>query len=1266
MPLLIYRSNRAEALVDELVTQLANDETRPADPFAELPIVVGSRGMARWLKHQVATRRGVAARLAFPFPQPALHGAAAALLGQVRGPQPFWQRSGASDPWASGALTWRLVELIRSRIAGPAQPDDAFSRVRRYLQADVAGAVVGARELGFAADVAGVVDELLSARPQVAARWIEAGQSTNDGPERTHTGADDRWLAALLRDLTTSLPDESGAAKWRTLAEAMDSGAALADVRGHVHIFGLSTLPRHDLQQLATVSRAPHLTFHLYLLAPSMMWLGDHPSRRDVAQRLEAAARQQESGGDADGVALYNAQRAIIDEREAANPLLADLGRPSRDVQALLESLAPHYREPALEAGPRDLFVTPDGDTVLDRLQRDLLFARPPQDPSNDAERGIKTTDRSVTLHPCHGALRQVEILRQELLASFAADPTLEPRHVLVMTPDIATYAPLVAAVFGQVSKGAEREQPGDGKRVDVLPAIPVEIADLGLRATNAVADVLLSVLELATERVTLSALFALLELTPVRTRFGLTTDDTSDLLRMLIESGARWGIDADDRAAAPTSQPHLHQNTLAFGMERIALGALFLDEGGSDGGDSIRQVLTSTFVSDGDEASSDFVPFDALNEAGIGRFGRMHAFVSALLHHRGEVQRPATAKAWRQRFDDVIGDLTETSDASAWLVGRVATELDALATDAESAEFSGLIGLDAMRAMLAGRFELARMGDRLITGAVTVCALEPMRSVPFKVVALLGVDDGAFPRLGARPAWHPMSHGRQAGEHDRRDIDRHLLLESLLSARDRVMVFWSGFDAHTGDALPPAVPIRELMDAVDRRFEGWSDASGRRTPASELLTLPGALQPWSEPCFVPLDRRIRRPFSYDAPMRAGALELRALNQGEAVSVPPTIQAGDLSTLTVRAADDDGRTIDIDVLAGDLINPSKALLKRRFNLRLKGGETEVPDREPFALDSLQSWQLRDNMLRRLLSSDGDADAATLTRRLRAQGWLPIGPAGDANVLDQELAANAITAVVAEQLQVATTALHSALRGRAIDVSVADPAGAVWALGGEPVIVADDPLNSGCDQLVLCHAGGLKGKSLLKGWICVLAAAAGQQTRPVSGALMAHHGGANQPVKVAWLQAPDPEAAKAALGQLLQMWRTAQQVPVPLFATTSYALIVDMQQHAQGLPWASLPAELRAELRAGARDQWHGRDGYGGDGDDAWVAAVYGEPDFHQALPEPTDDGGADAAEPPWIATARLVWAPILAALCNPDARAARASGGLLSADGAPR
>lgn len=1171
MSLHVHRSQRVEALVGSLHDVLLH--SWPADPFAAVPIVVGSRGMGRWLRHELATRARCAALIDFLFPRNAFEAAAAWLLRDPRGTNEpdavFWSAQGEhDDPWSGSRLVARVLRAIRAQREHP-----ALAPVRRYLddaadagRAPDGSASVGAREITFAAQVAAVIERLHYDRPDDALAW-----------SREPTAAPDevRWVAELVAALARE--DEVGAP---APAERLAQLEALSPVPRPrlLHVFGLSTLRPGDKRRLRVLAR--HLEVHLYVLVPSTAWWGDLTTR---AGQMKVLRDKLEQGG------LDALDRAEVDELFGTNELLAANGGPSRDLQVWLEGL---------EYLDHDVASAAPAGSLLAEVQGFVDRAEPTPQPDQapwQRHRGCS----SLEIHACHGPLRQCEALRDELLRRFAADPTLEPRHVLVTTPDIATYAPLVAAVLSRRSAG--------GPGVPEVPAIPVHVADLGLSSTNPVADALLRALALADERIEASALLGMLALWPVRERFGLAEDDLADVRDLIVGSGVRWAWDALDRAAH--DQPKLDQNTIRFGMERLALGVLMPD-------DDPLGVLEPVTRADDTEALGPSVPFDVAARDRVARFGKLAAFCAALDEQRQSLREPATPSAWLTRLRRALDALTHVPDDAAWLTVQVSDTLEERLPSAMGDDL--LLDRAGVQALLVDAFELPAKGDRPITGAVTVCAIEPMRSVPFRVIAMLGLDDGAFPRAGRPPAWDPFGAMRP-GEHDRRTLDRHLFLESLLCARDALLLFGSGFEPKRGQPEPLAVVAVEL-DELLARGTGRDAAPGDADLPSPTSwpTRRHPLQPWSERAFpddeaasggeqLPFD-----PVWYECraalaarPGASGA-NARPVAASRTAAWPPEA----VPRTTLRA----------DELAAALINGPKELLKQRLGIPEPTSASALLDREPIELVALDGWGVRDRALDALLEDEqagaarNDGSGASNARdqlvdrlhaRLRGEGSLPLHAGGRAAL--EGLVAQARTAQ--ERAQQFGPEHRPALVCQAVvdELTLSAVIADVRVTDVESAKGADAEL-----ELVWTTASAEPTeRSLLTAWISLLVArAAGTR------AARAHVVGVDS--KDSRVCVDTADEARARLAALVALWRRCRAGVVPLFPKFSCAL-AEKAPADPGVPLTSTLAECA--------DEWDGTRKFRGARDDPWVSMLY-----HDVDVEDLADAHGDVLE-----LARQVW-----------------------------
>ncbi|MCB9536941.1 MAG: exodeoxyribonuclease V subunit gamma [Myxococcales bacterium] len=665
--------------------------------------------------------------------------------------------------------------------------------------------------------------------------------------------------------------DEWMARVWRAVEAgvgvASPAAAALAptDLPPRLCVFAVSTLAPLHLELLTRL--AGERTVHLFALDP-----GDAP---------------------------------------ADHPLLSALGRLPRELAAAIGALD--------GAEQRVHHVDPGTDTVLRALQRDLLSGDAPRLPPDD----------SVQIHGCAGPLRQVEVLRDVLLDLLVRHPDLEPHHVLVMAPDVPTYAPLVEAVFADDDGG--------------LPRLPFVLADRGARAVNPAAEALLATLDLVGGRFEASAVLDLLALPPVLRRFGLDEDDLEAVQRLVTDAGVRWGLDADHRAAH--GQPGTPEHTWRFGLDRLLLGQATAYD------DLVLGVLPHEAVEGKEDRAV---------------LGALVAFVDALAAAAHALEAPRPMVAWSAALLRAVDALCAADDDTAWWLQQVRDTLTALADEAAGVDRP--LDRAGVRTLLRARLERPEPGRAFLTGGVTFSGMVPLRSIPFRVVCLLGLDDGAFPRPDRRPAFDPLVREQRAGDRPDRDDDRALFLEATLAARDHLIAFYTARDPRDGAPRLPAQPLAALQDHLP------------------TVTTDAAALQHQHPlhAFDPINFDPEAPRSFDARLRAAA----EAGRGPRTAAPPFF-AGPLPPPPV----DGDRALTLDALIAFLMNPVRAVFGRRLGVWLGEAAEAVPDREALEPDALQRWALADDLLRRALDGHPLTDAARL--RARAAGLLPPGAPGDA-------------------------------------------------------------------------------------------------------------------------------------------------------------------------------------------------------------------------------------------------------------------------------
>jgi exodeoxyribonuclease V gamma subunit len=723
-------------------------------------------------------------------------------------------------------------------------------------------------------------------------------------------GAEEDWQAVLWRDLADRFGVEHRAARAQRFIEAVQAGVRPTGLPARAALFGIPTLPPLFVQVLAAASAC--MRVDLYLLSPSSEYFADLRSRRAIA-RAERA-----SGRSSDELHL-----------EVGHPLLASCGRVGQDFQDVLELHgAPYVELPAIPAAAYD---TPPLDTALHVLQHDLLLLvdRPDTGPTLT----LDPADRSIAVHVCHAPMREVEVLRDQLQALFDADPTLRPEDVVVMTPDLERYAPYVDAVFG-VDEGSPHH-------------LPYRIADRTLRADSAVVDAALGLLDLLDTRMKAPDVLDRLASPPVAARFGVDAAELETIARWVGETGIAWGVDAAHRVSV--GQPGHGQNTWSFGLDRMLLG--FAMTGG------------------GDTLFGDALPYDEIEGDAADTLAKLLAFTDALFDHRARTRDPRTLAEWVDEVGALIDDLLLATDDEAPQVQRLRDAVGELADAAAASGFDEPLPLRGVRWMLAQRFEQERSSHGFASGGVTIGALLPMRSLPFRVVALLGLDERSFPRRDRPPAFDRITQRPRAGDRTLRDEDRYLFLEAILSARDRLIITYTGRSVRDNKELPPSVVVSELLDWLDRAFPG-------EVLPSRIVRVRHPLQPFSPALFSGDDRW----YSYSPSFAAGAKALLGDRD-----VPPPFLIG-----TLEVTPEERRELALRDLERFLGNPARTLLGSRLGLVLERHTTTLADREPLVPDALERYHLAAPLLARALAG---FDWRELWPALYASGRFPPGVPG---------------------------------------------------------------------------------------------------------------------------------------------------------------------------------------------------------------------------------------------------------------------------------
>ncbi|MGH8387381.1 MAG: exodeoxyribonuclease V subunit gamma [Pseudomonas sp.] len=1062
---MVVHGNRLDELRSLVVSWMRR---YPLAPLENEIALVQSNGIAQWLKLALAEDAedddmggcGIAAAIDVQLPGSFMWQLYRMVLGRDEIP--------AKSLLDKAPLTWRLMRLLPQLINQP-----HFEPLQRFLTNDTDLR----KRYQLSERLADLFDQYQVYRADWLEDWAEGRHQLRNarGETKPLTPAN-CWQAELWRALLLDVGEEgmaqSRAGVHQRFIERINSlDAAPPGLPSRVIVFGISSLPAQALEALAGLARFSQVLLCVH--NPCRHHWADIVADKDLLRhQYKRQARKSGTPVVLDAQTLH----------QHAQPLLAAWGKQGRDYINLLDSYDdPNSYRSAFRDGRIDLFSDSQPLNLLNQLQDDILELRPLNETRERWPAIDLQIDKSIRFHIAHSAQREVEILHDQLLARFSADPQLRPRDVIVMVPDIDSYAPHIRAVFGQL----ERHDPR---------FVPFTLADQGQRGRDPLLIAVEHLLKLPDSRFPVSEILDLLDVAALRTRFGVEERDLPTLHRWIEGAGIRWGMNAEQRAGLGLPQA-LEQNSWRFGLRRMLLG----------------YAVGSANACEGIE------PYDEIGGLDAALIGPLVALLDALEIAHQELTRPASPQQWSMRLQALVSLFFQASNEhDEYLLTQLEELREAWLENCESVSLQDELPLTVVReAWLAG-LDQGRLSQRFLAGAVNFCTLMPMRAIPFKLVCLLGMNDGDYPRAQPPLDFDLMGSDYRPGDRSRREDDRYLLLEALLSARDQLYISWVGRSIRDNSERPASVLIGQLRDHL---ASGWR-LTGADEDLLEAITQEHPLQPFSARYFHEGDDL----FSY-------ASEWQVLHQA-------TEQLTEIDRLDAHVQDE---PLSLGQLQDFLRNPVRHFFSQRLKVFFESAEVPLPDEEPFVLDALQRYNLSDSLLEAALADLDNSDQAleVQARRLQNGGLLPM--AGFGECLQRELIEPLPDLLQRYQqlLSLWPTPLTSALP---VSLELHDLRVEGWLSGlhqrsdGGLLSITTIPNSIGSIKSRKWHR-------LTRPWVNHLVACASGLS--MTTALVASDD--------SLLLAPlDADAARRILGDLLLAWQSGMRQPLPIAVKTAFA------------------------------------------------------------------------------------------------------------------
>jgi exodeoxyribonuclease V gamma subunit len=974
----IHISNRMEILAQALARIV-----RIPSPSALTPeiIIVQSRGMERWVSMALAELNGICAAAYFPFPNAFLED----LFKKMRPDLP------EISPFDPEIMTFRLMRIIPRQLN-----QTGFDHLKTYLADDDSGLKL----FQLSSRIANLFDQYLVFRPQLIFQW-EAKKEEKKQPQL--------WQAKLWRELAKGKEHLHRARMRENLLEGLKHpDFDPANLPQRVSIFGISYLSPFHLQAFAALTE--FLEIHFFLIDPCREYWADIVSERELKKMRRGSPRVAEN------IEWYHFEKG--------NRLLAAMGALGRDFFEMVADLDGEIHEQ---------FEDPGELSVLTGIQSDILHlkdrevspaeapakaasAESPMFESHPQPLTMLSGDTSIQVHSCHSPMREIEVLHDNLLAMFEDDSDLMPKDIIVMTPDMDTYAPYVQAVFAA--------------QIDDALRIPFSIADQSPRRESRIVEGFLALLDLSGSRFGAAQVVGFLEFPAIKEKFGLVDSDLNVIERWIKDTGIRWGIDKNSRLRA--GLPGYSENTWRAGLERLLLGFAMPGEN--------RHLFNG------------ILPYDNIEGAEVQILGKLLEFIDRLFEWVEILDRPKKLHEWQTALLTLLENFFMPDENTERDLQYLRNMLADLSDKETLAGFNHNIGPAVIGCYLKSLLEQKNYGANFLTGGITFCAMLPMRSIPFKVICLIGMNNDAFPREYQSLNFDLIAKYPKIGDRSRRNDDKYLFLESIISARHKLYISYVGQSIQDNTLIPPSVLVSELLDNIENSFT----APGK--DILERIVTIHRLQPFSSAYF----KGDSGLFSYSLEnMLAcdGAGEKRVARPFISQALPMTAEE-----------EQTWQTLDLDSLCLFFSHPTKFFLQRRLGIVLEDVVPLSDERETFNLNPLERYLIGQNLLKSRLSGVTPADFEPVQK---AMGQLPHGSVGDYHYQEMSIEVEKflekiegfIGAVPKKPIEVDFEIADFHIRGRISEVSEAGRVQLRYAR-----LRAKDLLTSWIYHLICCHAG----------------------------------------------------------------------------------------------------------------------------------------------------------------------------------------------------
>ena len=847
------------------------------------------------------------------------------------------------SPFSRQLLTWRIMQLLpECGIEANNNPVESkiFSPVQQYLHGKDDDQL---RLYQLSDAIAGLFDQYLVYRPDWILNWQE-GQLEASSPA-------EKWQSILWQKILQSPglePTQHRASlHQKFMTRVQNLTAAPTELSSTLSIFGLSSLPQMHLQALQAVGTL--INIDIYFLNPCEHYWGDIVAPKDLAKH---SIRQ-----------LIKADGPLLEEDylEVGNPLLASFGKQGREFLELLldnDTLAVKEYFTRNEDSPANTLTTIKNDILALESGSPLENSTPLKRASENSS----TDDQSLQIHCCHSRRRELEVLFNQLMSMLAQNSGLRPTDIMIMAPDISEYAALIPAVFQN--------------------HIYYSITDRPLAQESTILASFELILNLPRSRLTSTEVVDLLEVPAIQDKFSFADTDLEKIIFWIKESGIRWEMDGASKQSN-WGLPASEHNTWGFGLRRLIMG------------------MAMQQPTDESPMYASILPFE-VEPADSQLIGRLCTFIDLVDSFRTRLAKPQTASEWQRTITALLDEFFLPSNDDEYALSYIHKALDKLQQQTRSCDYQTTLSHPLVHHWLNEQLAAESQSRGFISGGITFATLLPMRSVPFKVICLLGMNDNEFPRQDKPFGFDLMAADYRKGDRSKRNDDRYLFLEALISASEYFYLSYIGRSLKDNKPKPASVLVLELQDYL-------------QTIYGKSFEIEHPLQPFDKKYYDPEQPAYS---SYDSNWYRALIAEPGESQFQDIELSP---AAEVPLSHSQQLTDFFR------------HPAKYYF-HQLGVFLETEDFDLMDTESFQLDALERYQLADTALGILVAQQSIAAWKT---RILADGVLIDGMLGEQNLQTEIVKAHTVyeklTQLITTEAQNISCSLT--INGHAIDAEI---------------------------------------------------------------------------------------------------------------------------------------------------------------------------------------------------------------------------------------